>query len=213
MTRKKIKSQSPQIPDKIRFRDLFRTPAYAVKLLLPFIPEDIKHVWECASGSGHISRILKSNGYAVFESDIDGQTFNLNFLLEDPISFGTDRFAIITNPPFSLKKKFYDRCMEIGRPFALLIPADYCGWVIDAIKSGCKKLIPTRRISYITPNMLARINLGTNSNFTDLQEVPKEILYKYTSSSFHSMWLTYQFNLQDTEEFVDLSKESMLDIL
>jgi hypothetical protein len=127
-------------------------------------------------------------------------------------------------------------------PFALLVPADYSGWIIDAIRNdGAEKIIPTRRIDYITPNILTRIHEGEVwdaiedahecatlrdykknymdiwlmdlqahhdvHNYQDINEVPQELLHKYSSSDFHSMWLTWGFGLGKTETFVELSNE------
>lgn len=41
-------------------------------------------------------------------------------------------------------------------------------------------------------------------NFSTLEECPQELLYKYSSAQFHSMWLTYKFDLGKTETFIDL---------
>ena len=69
----------------------------------------------------------------------------------------------------------------------MLIPTDYCGWIIRAIQDGAEKIIPTRRIDYITPSGLS----GASGH----------------SANFHSMWLTKGFNLGRTETFVELTKE------
>jgi len=164
-------------------RDFFRTPRYAVELLQKFIPTKIKSIWECASGEYHISNVLEEFGYEVLSTDIINKNNYFNFILHYNHYLKSD--AIITNPPFSLKQKFYQRCKEYKIPFALLIPADYSKWIIDAIRfDGCEKIIPTRRIDYITPNN----KQGKNS-----------------TSQFHSMWLTWGFQIGKTETFVDLS--------
>lgn len=232
-------------PDEQQLRDTFQTPSYAIRLLIPFIPKNITHVWECAAGGGIISRNLEKSGYTVFESDIwydrDGIT-PYNFVNDMPRTDIDSRYAIITNPPFSIKDMFVERCFDYGRPFALLINADYSNQSIDWVKRGCEKIIPTSRIAYITPNVLRRIHEGeaykeamrlsswsfrytmeqfkTESpeiwekilrdyehihNYNSIEDVPQELLYKYSNAQFHSMWLTYGFNLGKTETFVDLS--------
>jgi hypothetical protein len=173
-------------------RDSFQTPAYAVDLLVPFIPITITHIWECAAGYRRISDRLMDWGFNVFSSDIREDLEDVtpyNFLLDLP---RTDVYrhptAIITNPPFSLKQLFFKKCLEYELPFALLIPTDYCGWIIDGIRiHGAEKIIPTRRINYITPSGLSEDNGHT--------------------SNFHSMWLTWGFNLGKTETFIELTKE------
>lgn len=183
-----------ETPETIQVRDLFRTPKYAVDILIPYIPKDIELVWECAAGERHISRVLEENGYNVFSSDIDGRTNPLNFITDLPtgelLDHPVNKVAIITNPPYSLKRKFVEKCIEYDCPFALLIPADYCGWLIDAIRYyNLEQLVPTRRINYFTP---VKRTIG--------------------SSDFHSMWLTRYFDLGKQQVFVDLTPEKRKEI-
>lgn len=179
----KSKITSPETPTVIQGRDLFRTPKYAVDLLIPFIPKDTELIWECAAGDLHITKVLQERGFSVFSSDINGKSYNINFILDPfPAFLLTNNTVIITNPPYSLKRRFFDRCIEFDIPFALLIPADYCKWTIEAITVyGCEKIIPTRRIDFIPP-----FKIGSGADY-------------------HSMWLTRKFNLGQTETFVELS--------
>jgi len=183
--KQKPKTPQKESPEISQARDFFRTPKYAVELLIPFIPKQIKSIWECASGEEHISKVLIEKGYDVFSSDIIISNYIHNFILDDFPMFAFE--AIVTNPPFSLKQKFYKKCLEYSVPFALLIPADYSKWIIDAIRfDGCEKIVPSRRIDYITPSN----KKGSNS-----------------ASQFHSMWLTKGFNLGKSEIFVELTNE------
>jgi hypothetical protein len=190
----KPKTPQAQTPNVPQGRDLFQTPNYAVDLLIPFIPKYISWVWEPACGEGKIvKRLLDKTDLDVYASDIrKSETFVhdiKNFLDNDnlPIIEGWDSEpVIITNPPFSLKQKFYEKCKDYGVPFVLLIPADYSGWIINAIRNdGAEKIIPTRRIDYITPSGKS----GASGHTAD----------------FHSMWLTWGFGLGKTETFVELS--------
>jgi hypothetical protein len=182
----KPKTNQPETPNNIQGRDIFQTPNYATELLIPFIPKNIDSIWECACGNYKISWVLKNHNYHVVSTDLK---YGDNFLASDinDYLFYSKNIAIITNPPFSLKRKFFEKCLFYDLPFALLIPADYCLWIIDAIrKYGCEKIIPDHRINYITPNG----NSGKNS-----------------ASQFHTMWLTKGFSLGRTETFVELPKE------
>lgn len=176
-------AKTPEIPQG---RDTFETPNYAVDLLVPFIPKYINMIWECAAGGGRIASRLEHHGYAVTRTDIrpyDGLNTVLNFVsVNSKIPFGCT--AIITNPPYSIKEQFIDKAFELAVPFAFLINADYSGLQIDWIRRGCEKIIPNRRIDYITPT-------GRQG--------------KTSASQFHSMWLTHGFNLGRTETFVELS--------
>lgn len=227
------KPKSPQSEDLsgVSGRDLFQTPEYATDILVPFIPKDVEFIWEPACGQGKIVNRLKEHAFKVFGSDLreEGRVFR-NFLAYK----NSDYFdCIITNPPFSLKRKFYEKCREYDVPFALLIPADYSGWIVKATQDGCEKIIPTRRIDYITPNTLVNICKGESferlsdyerSTFKKWQNLPETLwdkkflwddiyscppvlLQKYSSSYFHSMWLTWGFGLGKSETFVELTQK------
>lgn len=247
----------PKTPQKenlleVSGRDTFQTPNYAVDLLMPFLNNircpGMTTVWECAAGLGKIAKRLEHWNYRTLSTDLayEGGS-KMNFLTET-MSFPFD--VIETNPPFSLKRKFYERCLEYKVPFALLIPADYTGWTIDAVdKDGCEKIIPTRRIDYITPNILRRIWEGETweivkkekdltsplitmqmyidsyplewqwsmvenekFSFDSIYNAPSDLLRKYSSSYYHSMWLTRGFNIGRTETFVELSNEDKFNI-
>lgn len=201
-------------PNSVQVRDTFQTPNYAVDLLVPFIPKEIQVVWECAAGERRIvKRLLEVSHLDVIASDIrplygvrEHNFINPSSSVDHPgeLEIMEGRVAIITNPPFSVKDLFIEKAFEYDVPFAFLINADYSGKTIDWIRRGCQKIIPTSRIAYITPNIVARINQGEETSYKAIDEIPRGLLYKYSSAQFHSMWLTYKFNLGATEIFVDL---------
>ena len=144
-----MKPKNPQKEDseQRQERDFFQTPFYATDLIIPYLPTGT--IWECAAGNGRIAKRLPG---LVIQSDIENSAtinYRANFLTWLPqFEFG----AIVTNPPFSLKRKFWERCMYFEVPFALLLPVDFCGWILrEMINDENKWLIPTRRIDYITP--------------------------------------------------------------
>ena len=92
----------------------FQTPPEALYPLIPFLKSDWV-IWECASGEGNLVKELEGRGFEVIASDIlAGQ----NFLTWQPDEFD----CIITNPPYSLKQQFLERCYALQKPFALLLP-------------------------------------------------------------------------------------------
>ena len=185
MPRKPKTTQSESL-NEVQGRDLFQTPNYATELLVPFISKHIKYIWEPACGDNKISNVLEEHGFTVISTDLK---YGANFL-DDPCPFDDllkPETMIITNPPYSLKKKFYQRCVEHGVSFALLLPADYCGWVISALRDGAEKIIPDKRIDYITPSGKS----GKTGN----------------TSYYHSLWFTRGLNLNKTETFVTLTNE------
>ena len=185
-----LKPRSPQKENmgKPQERDNFQTPNYATDIVAQFIPASISYIWECAAGENKISDRLKTHGYQTYSTDIK---FGYNFLLDaipETLTYFRNKLAIITNPPYSLKRKFFEKCLEYDLPFGLLISGDYSLWTIDAVrKYNCQKIVPDHRINYITP--------------TGLSEATGH------SSYFHSYWLTRYFSLGQTETFIELTKE------
>lgn len=127
--------------------DVCLTPEYGVLPVLPYI-KDLK-VWECASGKGYLASRIRKNGNIVVETDID---MGVDFLEQDcPEDFD----VIVTNPPFGLKYKFIQRCYEIGKPFALLMPVETHGAEAGQIhfeKHGVETIWLRPRISFCMPN-------------------------------------------------------------
>jgi len=191
----KIKSTQKEDLVAVSGRDLFQTPNYATDLLVPFLrdvelsydePSEFT-IWECASGNGRMENRLREHGFEVFGTDL---STGCNFL--------TDKMAdcfdcIVTNPPYSLKKKFYDKCLSYEVPFALLIPFDMAGWMWNAYENdGCQGIIPSRRINFITPSGKSEATGHT--------------------ANFHSFWLTYGFCLENQFNFVELTAEDKQNI-
>jgi hypothetical protein len=177
----KPKRTQPKTPDSVQDRDLFYTPVYATEMILPYIPEGVRTIWEPAAGTGMIAKVLRGAGYNVSETDIRSDP-PVNFLKR----YECDADAIITNPPFSLKVEFVSRCLHFRKPFALLIPGDFCQWFLDALEGGCRILAPRRRIDFITPTG----RYGKDS-----------------SSMCHSIWLCHGFTLPKQITVVDLTKK------
>jgi len=233
----KPKKNQPETPNIIQERDVFLTPFYATDLIVPFIPENVKTIWECCCGDKKmISRRLQHWGYKVVSTDL---LFGHNFLTMKP-DFEFD--MILTNTPFSIKSKIYQKCREYETPFGLLLPADYSGWICKAILQGAEKVVPNSRINYITPNIIDVVWRGqtklfiekeTRKKFTSFKKIPKKLLSehldsvqryknlesipnpviaKWSASQFHSMWITEKFNIGKSETIVQLTKEMKLNI-
>lgn len=95
--------------------DELYTPEEAVLPLLKYIPKNLI-IWECTDfGDSNISKTFIKNGYRVIK------THKMNFdFLKDKANFDFD--IIITNPPYSLKDEFLEKCYDYNKPFCLLLP-------------------------------------------------------------------------------------------
>jgi len=179
MTGKPKKPQKENAGER-QERDFFQTPNYATDLLLPHVPKGA--LWSPAAGDGKIG--ARFTDRPVFQTDI---VTGFNFLADVP-DFHFD--LIVENPPFSLKRKFYEKCRSYKVPFALLLPIDLCGWLLNAInEDGCQWLVPTRRIDYLTPNILQNIHEG--QVFETIKPTVNGLSKKEFINQFPERWAEY----------------------
>jgi len=160
------------IPQKQGGPDDYQTPVIAINCLLPYLPKNIT-IWECSAGKGNLVEAFKEKGYNVVYSDKEFD-FLTNFKECD---------VIITNPPFSKKFQFLNRCFELNKPFALLVPLT----ILEGKKRGA--LLRDKHIQLIIPNK--RFNFETPDG-------------KTSGSWFQTMWLTYGLNIKNDINFVDV---------
>ena len=98
--------------------DYYATDPKAVEILLQE-EEFLYHVWECACGEGHISRVLLRHGYDVKSSDVIDRGYRgtevIDFLKvsKDDIKNDYPR-DIITNPPYKYAKEFVEKALDIS---------------------------------------------------------------------------------------------------
>lgn len=98
--------------------DYYATEPKAVEILLE--QENFgAYVWECACGEGHISEILKANGYRVKSSDLYDRGYEgteiIDFLSIKKEDTKNDvPRDIITNPPYKYAKEFVEKALEIS---------------------------------------------------------------------------------------------------
>jgi len=125
--------------------DEFQTPKEAILPLLPYLKKDWI-IWECAWGKGSLAKHLEKQGFKVIGEE------GFNFLKECV----NDSFdIIITNPPYSIKDKFIEKCYEWNKPFALLMPLTALEGKRRGMlfrEYGIQLIIPNKRINFVTPS-------------------------------------------------------------
>ena len=105
------------------------TPKYGVEPLLEFLLKfKGKTIWcPIDTDDSQFVKVFLENGYDVVNSHIsDGR----DFFEYEPEKWD----VIVSNPPFHGKRKFFERALSFGKPFALLAPIT---WLND---SAPKKL-------------------------------------------------------------------------
>lgn len=174
--RKKPKSSS-----KDTTRDQCQTPPYALDPILKLLSPHWK-IWEPARGKGFIVSVLKLYQFEVVSGDIlTGQ----DFFNDDNIPEKWD--CIVTNPPFSIKYDWFERCCKLDKPFALIMPIDVLGAASGqylAKTYNIEVILMSQRIDYFMPN----------------------VGYNGKGSQFNSAWFTYKMGLGRQLTFVDIPK-------
>ena len=161
--------------------DEMQTPEVAIKPLLPYIKKRWT-IWECAWGGGSLAKHFKKEGFEVIGSkDID--------FLDEKHKPTSNFNCIITNPPYSKKEEFLQRCYELGKPFALLMPLT----ALEGIKRGAlyskygiQLIVPNRRINFITPS-------GRGSG-----------------AWFQTAWFCWGLNLPEQINFVEINYQKRI---
>lgn len=97
--------------------DFYATDPNALKIFLNKLKEDEvylhKNIWECACGQGHLSKVLKEQGYDVYSTDLINRGYNdktFDFLTRENANYSCD---ILTNPPYKFAKEFVQKALEI----------------------------------------------------------------------------------------------------
>lgn len=157
--------------------DEFGTPKEAIEPLLPYLKKDWV-LWECAWGKGSLAKHFEEKGFEVI-----GEPFK-DFLNKDLLLNKKGFNCIVTNPPYSLKERFLERCYKIKKPFALLMPLT----ALEGKKRGA--MFKEHGIQLIIPNK--RFNFETPSG-------------KGSGSWFATAWFTWKLNLPKDLMFVELN--------
>tara|TARA_Y100000401_G_scaffold116725_1_gene123202 strand:+ start:3544 stop:4011 length:468 start_codon:yes stop_codon:yes gene_type:complete len=116
-------------------RDNFYTHKATWQLIKEYIPKD-KLIWECFYGDGKSGQYLTELGCNVIHKDIDFFENNLGEI-------------IVSNPPFSLRKKVFERLKELDKPFIILMfPIVLsCKWFLDiGFNDKLQIIIPKTRV-------------------------------------------------------------------
>lgn len=100
--------------------DFYATDPKSLEIFLDALKRDgielNTNIWECACGMGHLSKVLKKNGYNVYSSDLIDRGYGYG-------DFGVDflqttqpllPFDILTNPPYKYAQDFIEHALEIS---------------------------------------------------------------------------------------------------
>lgn len=147
------------------------TPRYVVEAILPFIPKD-KVIW-CPfdRDDSNFTIVLKENGYNVINSHID---YGQDYYDYEPPHWD----IMVSNPPFTAKRKIFERALSFGKPFMLLMSNT---WLNDSapkvlFKDKDLQLMMFRnRIKFLN-NGIVNNKITFSSSFYCYDILPKQII-------------------------------------
>ena len=126
------------------------TPRYGVEVLLPHIQHlKDKIIW-CAfdKEDSEFVKVLTENGFNVVYSHIE---YGQDFLTYEPEQWD----VMISNPPYHNKRVYWERALDLKKPFALLLPLNILSdSVINTTMRERERerefqlLIPSRRMRF-----------------------------------------------------------------
>ena len=149
------------------------TPAYAVKPVLQYIPKDAR-VW-CPFDTLDSEFVkLISETHSVEHSHIDT---GRDFFEYEPYHWD----VMISNPPFTNKRAFFQRALDLGKPFALLMANT---WLNDRApmqlfeERGLQLLLLDRRTEFIQPDREVSGKITFSSSYFCCDFLPRDIIIK-----------------------------------
>lgn len=204
--------------------DQFQTPSHALPMVMRYIPKG-STIWEPCAGKGNIKRWLEENEYGCFATDIMYDPafdfFKFNPTLSRWADF--DWRYIVTNPPWSLKIEWTIRCLELGRPFALLMPLTFLeAKGSELADKNCFEIIkPYYRIAYETPydgwwrHYGKKPGSDENCRYTQREEFDvcpecgerDEIRQVTSVPQKQSIWVTHRLNIGTSLLYYDNSAD------
>ena len=92
--------------------DFYATDPKALEIFLEETGIELRNVWECACGEGHLAEVLKKKGLLGRASDLINRGYGeqLDFLQSDLVADN-----IVTNPPYKLALDFVLKAKKQGR--------------------------------------------------------------------------------------------------
>lgn len=151
--------------------DNYTTPKNIWELIKDFIPEN-SIIWESAYCNGSSGRVFEELGFNVIHKD------------RDYFNWEPEEYTIqITNPPFSIKKDWIKRAMELGKPWIMIMPE-------GTLSTNYFKEYVGNKIQLVIPR---RINFD---------KVVGNTVVGTSSASFRCFFYCYGLNLPNDLNFI-----------
>lgn len=149
------------------------TPAYGVKPIVKYIPKGAVVWCPFDTQESEFVKQIRSNDNTVIASHIDDDQ---DFFEYEPSEHWD---MIISNPPFKNKRKFFERALDLDKPFALLMTM---AWLNDAAPKQLFKdvdlqlLMFDKRIRFANPEGRPNDKITFSSGYYCIDFLPKQII-------------------------------------
>ena len=155
--------------------DRCNTPRAAVEVLKEFmVPYTGKTVW-CPfdTVNSWFVRCLREWGFDVVFSHIDN---GHDFFCYEPDHFD----LIVSNPPFTNKRKIFERCISFGKPFALIMTNVWLNdkAPLDVFGEDLQLLFIKERINFINDDGVSIGRPSFSSSYYCYNFLPKQIIVR-----------------------------------
>ena len=148
------------------------TPAYGVTPILKYIPKDAIVWCPFDTAESEFVKQISPQNQVIFSHISLGQ----DFLTFTP-KFEWD--VIISNPPFTNKRKFFERALSFNKPFALIMTNT---WLNDSAPKQLFKdkdlqlLMFDKRMKFISPDGRPNDKITFSSSYYCWNFLPKQII-------------------------------------
>ena len=150
------------------------TPSYAVRPILKYIPKNLVVWCPFDKKDSEFVNIISESNKVIYSHIENGEDF---YNYEPEKSWD----IIISNPPFTNKRKIFERCLSFNKPFALLMSNT---WLNDSAPKQLFKdkdlqlLMFDKRIKYEN-NGIVQDKITFSSSYYCYNFLPKQIIMEF----------------------------------
>lgn len=154
--------------------DECKTLAYGMKPIIKYIPPDVIVWCPFDKENSEFVKQLRANNIKVIATHIDN---NQDFYTYEPENWD----VIVSNPPFTNKRKIFERALSFDKPFALLMSNT---WLNDSAPvklfkdKGLQLLMFDRRMRFENNGVIQK-KITFSSSYYCYRLLPKQIIMEH----------------------------------
>ncbi len=147
------------------------TPDYGVKPILKYIPKDATVWCPFDTNESEFVKQIEQQNEVIYSHINTGR----NFFEYEPYEWD----VIVSNPPFTDKRKFFERALSFDKPFALIMTNT---WLNDSAPMRLFKdkdlqlLMFDKRMKFLSPDGRDNNKITFSSSYYCYKMLPKQII-------------------------------------